>query len=53
MADPPQDAGELLRALGWRQGSVVAKESLVELGLKSHSLAILLSQDCDVVKSVV
>lgn len=45
-------SGEALRALGWRQGSLLRAEVLSELlsDVGDASFALLLSQDCDIVR---
>lgn len=47
-----EDAGTQLRAAGWRQGSAVERDSLAPLRLLDCDIAIVVSQDCDVVQSV-
>lgn len=46
------NAGDLLRAAGWRQGSILDQKSLLQLGAEGHDIAIVLSHDCDVVRAV-
>lgn len=52
MRGDAEDISTHLRAAGWAQGSVLDRDSLAALGYTSHDLAIVLSQDCDVVQSV-
>lgn len=52
MRGQEEDAGTQLRAAGWRQGSVVQGEILSTLGFSECDLAVVVSQDCDVVQSV-
>ncbi len=46
------DPGEQLRALGWRQGSVIEGAELTRRGHGTWHCAVVVSQDCDVVHSV-
>lgn len=51
MAPPVVNPSEQIRAAGWRQGSVVLGTDLLGQGCQ-HDLAVVLSQDCDVLQDI-
>ncbi|MGB8931720.1 MAG: hypothetical protein WCC48_10785 [Anaeromyxobacteraceae bacterium] len=46
------DPSAQIRAGGWRQGSIVCEEDLKAVGHANADIAVVLSQDCDVVQVI-
>jgi hypothetical protein len=46
------DPSAQIRAAGWRQGSIVGEADLKTLGYENADVAVVLSQDCDVVQRI-